>query len=132
MCVFTIRVLNVSRVWVVMDVSAVAQTGEGESGGVTPALSIPATQSFGPSPVSPALVLTELRCGRAGQIDWTRIPRTKLRRPDMLQSAIADTLAGADYMATKVRVDSLSREWRVHPHDLGARPERLSNAAACP
>lgn len=35
------------------------------------------------------------------QIDWTRIPRTKLRRPDMLESAIADGLAGADYLAHK-------------------------------
>jgi len=35
------------------------------------------------------------------QIDWTRIPRTKLRRPDMLESAIADGLAGAHYLASK-------------------------------
>jgi len=35
------------------------------------------------------------------QIDWTNIPRTKLRRIDMLESSVADTLAAAHWLLDK-------------------------------
>mmetsp|Transcript_28331 Transcript_28331/g.53971 ORF Transcript_28331/g.53971 Transcript_28331/m.53971 type:complete len:262 (-) Transcript_28331:1699-2484(-) len=35
------------------------------------------------------------------QIDWTQIPRTKLRRLDMLQSSMADTAAACMWLAEK-------------------------------
>eukprot|EP00976_Prorocentrum_cordatum_P012973 259747-Prorocentrum_minimum.AAC.3 len=36
-----------------------------------------------------------------GLIDWTRIPRTKLRRKDMLQSAISDAVVASEWICEK-------------------------------